>query len=187
MKLTADYYQHDDVVAIARDLVGKVLCTNIAGKSCKGIITETEAYNGRTDKASHAYDGRRTKRTEVMYAAGGRSYVYLCYGIHNLFNIVTNKEGLADAVLIRGLEPLEGVAEMIQRRSPLKDERNISSGPGTLTIAMGIDREQNNLDLQGDIIWLEDHKLTYAIDQSARIGIDYAGEDAKLPWRFKKR
>ena len=119
-KLQADFYQREDVLLISRELLGKVLCTNFYGKLTSGIIVETEAYAGVTDKASHAYGGRRTKRTETMYASGGTAYVYLCYGIHHLFNIVTNKENIPHAVLIRSIQPRDGIEIMLQRRNKKK-------------------------------------------------------------------
>ena len=123
-KLSADFYQRDDVLLISRELLGKVLCTNFHNKLTSGIIVETEAYAGITDKASHAYGGKRTKRTETMYASGGCAYVYLCYGMHHLFNIVTNKENIPHAVLIRAIQPLDGINIMLQRRNMKKFVRN---------------------------------------------------------------
>ena len=184
MKLNRDYYQHDDVVAIARDLIGKTLCTYISGQLCKGVIVETEAYNGRIDKASHSFGGLRSKRTEVMYGPPGISYVYLCYGIHNMFNVVTNEEGLADAVLIRGLKPHEGIEFMMGRRGFQNNHKRLSSGPGTLSTAMGIDRSHYGEDLCGATIWVEDYGITPNIEVTKRVGIEYAGSDSLLPWRF---
>lgn len=107
-KLERSFYEQDDVVGISKALVGKVLCTNIENIYTAGMIVETEAYNGRKDRACHAYPDVRTKRTATLYGNPGVAYVYLCYGIHHLFNIVTNEEGLADAVLVRAVQPLEG-------------------------------------------------------------------------------
>ena len=131
-KLTRDFYLQEDVVKISRELLGKVLCTKFNGKFTSGIITETEAYAGIPDKASHAYNGRRTKRTEVMYGMGGTAYVYLCYGIHHLFNIVTNKKDIPHAVLIRAVKPLDGIDLILKRRNQKKLTEKISSGPGTV-------------------------------------------------------
>src|SRR5688572_7863163 len=103
MKLKRDFYTREDVVLVAKELLGKVLCTKWNGKTTSGIITETEAYEGITDRASHAYRGRRTERTEIMYSEGGTAYVYLCYGMHHLFNVVTNKKDIPHAVLIRAV------------------------------------------------------------------------------------
>lgn len=185
-KLSNTYFQNDDVVFLAKDLLGKLLVTKIDDEITAGIITETEAYNGRTDKACHAYNNKRTPRTSVMYKSGGLAYVYLCYGIHNLFNIVTNSEGLADAVLIRAVEPLKGHKTMLKRRSLTKIEPRLSSGPGSMSKALGINRTHNGISLVGEDIWLE-HYTSFEdkdIIQTTRIGIDYAEEDAFLPWRF---
>lgn len=181
-----EFYERDDVVSIARELVGKVLCTDIDGAVCKGIIVETEAYHGRMDRACHAFN-KRTARTEVMYGPGGTAYVYLCYGIHNLFNIVTNSKGVADAVLVRALEPLEGLAHMLKRRKMEKAVPALTAGPGSLSKAMGIDRGHYGSDLFGPPVWIEDHGIRYASSEivaGPRIGVDYAGDDALLPWRF---
>jgi len=149
------------------------------------IIVETEAYS-HTEKGCHAYNNRMTTRNEVMFNEGGHAYVYLCYGIHYLFNVVTNKNGIGDAVLIRALEPLKGV-DIMMKRTGVKEPARITSGPGKLTKAMGIDRGLNGKSLLGREVWIEenDARLTGAsIQASPRIGIDYAGKDAELPWRF---
>ena len=137
-KLQADFYQREDDLLISRELLGKVLYTNFHGELTSGIIVETEAYAGTTDKASHAYGGRRTKRTKIMYSPGGYAYVYLCYGIHHLFNIVTNKENIPHAVLIRAIQPRDGIEIMLQRRNKKKVDHSLTSGPGSLTRALGI-------------------------------------------------
>lgn len=184
-KLPREFYTRPDVVEVARDLVGKVLVTNIDNQLCRAMIVETEAYNGRTDRACHAFN-KRTARTEVMYGPGGVAYVYLCYGIHNLFNIVTNEEGLADAVLIRAVQPLEGTEVMLQRRNMTEAKPKLSSGPGILTTALGINRSHNGISLTGKMVWLEENEMTQKaqIKKSKRIGVEYAGQDALLPWRF---
>jgi len=185
-KLNASYFQQSDVVFLARDLIGKTLCTRIDGVETGGIITETEAYAGVTDKASHAYGGRRTARTETMYSAGGVSYVYLCYGIHRLFNIVTNVEDVPHAVLIRAIYPTRGLPEIIKRRgAPLSSK--LCTGPGKVTQALGIDLIHNQVSLSGPDIWIVDEKLGVSAQDivcGPRIGVDYAGEDAQLPYRF---
>lgn len=186
-KIPRSFYERDDVVNISKELIGKVLCTNIDGMFTAGKIVETEAYNGRTDRACHAYPDVRTKRTETLYENPGIAYVYLCYGIHHLFNIVTNKEGYADAVLIRAVEPLEGEGCMVERRGKEKGKPVISNGPGKLSQALGITTEYDKTDLLGDRIWIEDRSLEipqHSIKSSERIGVDYAEEDAALPWRF---
>lgn len=186
MKLPLSFYQRSDVVKIARELLGKVLYTNTNGIITGGTIVETEAYSWK-ERGCHAFGARKTQRNAVMFGQGGHAYVYLCYGMHNLFNIVTNKEGVADAVLIRALEPVEGVAEMKLRRHGIRNEFHLTSGPGKLTKALGIDRKWNGKFLLDDEVWIEQGTLKITgqkIEASPRIGIDYAGEDAKLPWRF---
>lgn len=186
-KLSSSFYDRTDVVQISKDLIGKVLCSKTDGILTAGKIVETEAYDGRKDKACHAYRNTRTKRTEVMYGPPGRAYIYLCYGIHHLFNVVTNQEGLADAVLIRALEPLDGKEWMVERRGREHLKPVITNGPGKMSQAMGITTDQNEIDLLGDRIWIEDREIPVTpedIVASKRIGVDYAGEDAELPWRF---
>lgn len=187
MKLPFSYYQNQDVLFLAKDLLGKVLFTDIDGKITAGIIVETEAYFGIHDKASHSYGGKRTDRTEIMYAQGGISYVYLCYGIHHLFNIVTSVENEPHAVLIRAVEPLIGQEIMELRRNMPSTKSAISSGPGSAAKALGIDRFFNKKELTGEEIWLEDQNIRYNSDDivsTPRIGVAYAQEDAFLPWRF---
>jgi DNA-3-methyladenine glycosylase len=185
--LPYSYYLNQDVLFLAKDLLGKVLYTQINGEITAGIITETEAYFGINDKASHAYGGRRTHRTETLYSEGGISYVYLCYGLHHLFNVVSSVENDPHAVLIRGIEPFIGIEIMEKRRNMPATRSTISSGPGSAAKAMGIDRSFNKKTLTGEEIWIEDHGVRYKKDQIAatpRIGVAYAGEDAFLPWRF---
>lgn len=187
MKLGIDYYRNADVVNTSKDLVGKVLCSNVDGTFTSGIITETEAYNGVEDKACHAYDGRRTKRTETMYQPGGIAYVYLCYGIHHLFNIVVGRENEPKATLIRGIRPLEGIDVILDRRGKLKIDKTTSAGPGTASQALGITTKLNATDLQSDLIWIEDRNIEVPeneVQVGPRIGVDYAGSDALLPYRF---
>lgn len=163
------------------------LCSFIDETLVCGIITETEAYKGPEDRACHAYNNLRTKRTEVMFHNGGICYVYLCYGIHSLLNVVTNKEGIPHAVLIRALEPLLGQEMMEKRRGT---SRNLTQGPGCVTSALGIGLEHNGLSLKDKPIWIEkslQHESQMReskIVASCRIGVDYAGKDALLPWRF---
>ncbi|MDZ7716864.1 MAG: DNA-3-methyladenine glycosylase [Balneolaceae bacterium] len=187
-KLPLEFYQRSDVVQISQELLGKVLCTNIGGELTSGIITETEAYCGRGDKACHANNNTRTNRTEIMYRAGGNAYVYLCYGIHHLFNVVTNKKDLADAILIRAIEPVDGIETILERRGFDESEPKLTAGPGRMTQALGITTNiHDGTDLLGDIIWIEDRNISLAktdITATKRIGVDYAGEDANLPWRF---
>jgi len=186
MKLADSFYQRTNVVMIARELLGKVLFTNVNGIVTGGMIVETEAYSWK-EKGCHAYGPKKTARNAVMFEAGGHTYVYLCYGMHYLFNIVTNQPDIPEAVLIRAVEPVHGVEEMYLRRGTLKNGFHLTSGPGKLTKAMGIDRKLNGKFLQGSEVWVEDrgHGISKRnIIASPRIGIDYAGEDALLPWRF---
>lgn len=185
MKLDRDFYQRDDVVEISRELLGKVLVTRVGGVFTSGIIVETEAYSWR-ERGSHAYGAKHTPRTSVMFRAGGHAYVYLCYGMHHLFNVVTNREGVAEAVLVRALEPLEGIPAMMARRGGKVRFNHLTSGPGKLTRSLGIDRTLNGKLLSDNEIWIEEGRRLSAgqVEVSRRIGIDYAGEDALLPWRF---
>ncbi|SIS69649.1 DNA-3-methyladenine glycosylase [Chryseobacterium ureilyticum] len=187
MKLPLSYYSNQDVLFLAKDLLGKVIFTEIDGNITAGIIVETEAYFGIQDKASHAYGGRRTDRTETLYNHGGISYVYLCYGIHHLFNVVTSVENDPHAVLIRAIEPLIGKEIMESRRNMPASKAAISSGPGSAAKALGIDRTFNQKDLSGSEIWIENHNTQCSLDKiesGPRVGVAYAGEDALLPWRF---
>lgn len=186
MKLSLAFYRRDPVHQIARDLLGKVLYTFVNGEITAGIIVETEAYS-QEEMACHAYGGKITKRTEPMFMEGGISYIYLIYGMYELFNVVTGPAGRAEAVLIRALQPLENIRVMGKRRNMDTSKKEISSGPGRLSMAMGISRKLNGMPLTGDNIWIEDSGII--IDKSSvvntkRIGVDYAGEDAILPWRF---
>ncbi|WP_291879456.1 DNA-3-methyladenine glycosylase [Chryseobacterium sp.] len=187
LKLPLSYYLNQDVLFLAKDLLGKVLFTEINGDITAGIIVETEAYFGVVDKASHAYGGRRTERTETLYSQGGISYVYLCYGIHHLFNVVTSVDGEPHAVLVRAIEPLVGQEIMELRRNMPAEKAAISSGPGSAAKALGIDRSFNKKDLTENEIWVEDHGIRYTSEDiiaGPRIGVAYAQEDALLPWRF---
>lgn len=187
MQLTQDYFLQDDVLFLAKDLLGKYLFTLIDGQIAGGIITETEAYKGTTDRASHAYGGRRTKRNEMMYHAGGVAYVYQCYGIHYLLNFVTNDTDIPDAILIRGIFPTHGCELMQLRTRKTRVSADISNGPGKVSKALGITKSHNGLSLTSDTIWVEDRNLIIpdsAIQTTPRIGVDYAGNDAKLPYRF---
>lgn len=187
MKLTIGFYQRKNVVTIAKELLGKQLVSKVNGTVTAGIIVETEAYSWK-ERGCHAYGGKKTLRNATMFEEGGCCYVYLCYGMYNLFNIVTNKENKAEAVLIRALEPTVGIEVMRDRRK-VKNDKQLTSGPGKLTMALGITRKQNGIWLQDDEVWIEDgpkvSSKEYSIDK--RIGIDYAGEDADLPWRFYLR
>ena len=140
------FYLNDDVNKVAKMLLGKRLVTNF-GSITSGIIVETEAYKGQNDKASHAYNMKRTRRTSPMFFDGGISYIYLCYGIHNLFNVVTNKQNFPDAVLVRAIEPQEGIEVMLKRRKLSKLGYNLTSGPGILSKALGITTQSSRKEL----------------------------------------
>ena len=190
LKLPLDFYLRDDVVGVAKDLLGKVLCSRIDGEITKAVITETEAYAGIGDKASHAYGDRRTNRTEPMYARGGRAYVYLCYGIHHLFNVVVGEVNEPLAVLVRAGAPIEGIALMRSRRGKSADDKLILGGPGTLTQALGIRTDMTGTSLLEDRLWIEDHGSDVSHERivvGPRVGIDYAQEDAERPYRFRLR
>lgn len=185
--LGPSFYLRDDVLAISRELLGKLLCTRVRGATTRAVITETEAYAGIGDRASHAYGGRRTQRTEPMFGPGGTAYVYLCYGIHHLFNVVTAEAGTPHAILVRAGQPLDGVALMKRRRGRSATAKSLLAGPGSLAKALGITTRLTGSSLTGNRIWIEDHGIKVApstVVAGPRIGVDYAGEDAKLPWRF---
>ncbi|MBV4356317.1 DNA-3-methyladenine glycosylase [Pinibacter aurantiacus] len=189
-KLDKAFYEREDVVKIAKQLIGKVLVTNFDGVITSGRIVETEAYNGAVDKASHAYNNRRTKRTEIMFGEGGNAYVYLCYGIHHLFNVVTNIKDVPHAVLIRAVEPLEGIDTMLERMKKTKLDFSIGRGPGNVSKALGIATHHTGNTLFGKDIYIADDGVkipTKNIIASPRIGVDYAAEDAALPYRFYLR
>jgi DNA-3-methyladenine glycosylase len=186
VKLARARYTRADVVAVARRLLGSLLVAPARdGRRVSGIIVETEAYRGPEDRASHAYGGRRTRRTETMYAPGGTAYVYFVYGMYHQFNVVTNVAEVPHAVLVRALEPVEGV-ELMRRRRGGAAPLDLTSGPGKLCIALGIDRRLDGADLLGDRIWLEAGRRVRptAIAAGPRVGIDYALEWAARPWRF---
>lgn len=186
MKLSEKYYRNEDVVFLAKDLLGKLLMTEIDGIRTAGIITETEAYS-ETEKGCHAYNRRKTERTKIMFEAGGLSYVYFCYGMHHLFNVVTGKKDTAQAVLIRAIQPTIGVEEILRRRKKENPEKNLCKGPGKVCQALGITRAHYGLHLTDAKIWIETTTLKITDEQiqaTPRIGIDYAEEDRHLPWWF---
>lgn len=182
--LSRSFYLHENVALTAKKLLGKVLITNIQGKRTSGIIVETEAYSYK-ERGCHAFNGKMTERNKIMFGKGGFAYVYLCYGVHQLFNVVTNKQNKPEAVLVRALQPLEGTEWMTQRMQTDSLTR-ITSGPGKLTKALGIDRTLNGKDLiTSEVCIGEGVKVNNKqIVTATRIGIDYAGPDAKLLWRF---
>ena len=186
-KLTIDFYERADVLLIARELLGKIIITHINGQLTSGRIVETEAYAGVNDKASHAFNGKRTARNEHMYAQAGTAYVYICYGIHQLFNIVTNDRETPHAILVRAVAPLEGVDTMLQRTGKVTPVYTLTKGPGNVGKALGITKEYSGANLMGDVIYIADDGYRVAetaIGISARIGVLYAAQDAFLPYRF---
>lgn len=187
MKLALSYYLDSDVVGISKNLLGKYLFTCIDSVVTGGYIVETEAYNGIIDKASHSFGNRITSRTKTMFMEGGIAYVYLCYGIHEMFNIVTSVEGQPHAILVRAINPTEGIEAMQVRRNMPVVKPNITAGPGSVAKALGINRDINAISLQSETIWIEDRGLKFTdeeINIGPRIGVSYAGDDAFLPYRF---
>jgi len=186
-KLNIDFYTRKNVVTIAKDLLGKLLVTNFDGVHTAARIVETEAYNGAIDKASHAFGNRRTQRTEVMFANGGVAYVYLCYGMHHLFNVVTNAAEIPHAVLIRAAEPIVGMDAMLKRTKKIKLDFTITKGPGNVSKALGISTLQTGKSLLNDEMFIADDGYVFNkknIITTPRIGVIYAEEDALLPYRF---
>jgi DNA-3-methyladenine glycosylase len=185
-KLGISFYKRPDVVQIARELLGKVLVTQFDGEKTSGRIVETEAYAGSHDRASHAFRGK-TPRTEVMFGEGGRAYVYLCYGIHQMFNIVTNINGIPHAILLRAVEPVEGIDIMLRRTGKKHLDQTLTRGPGNVGKAFGFHTSQCGSLLTSEEIYIGDDKFKLTDDMigiSPRIGVAYAGEDALLPYRF---
>jgi DNA-3-methyladenine glycosylase len=185
-RLPRGFYTRGDTLALARELLGKLLVVPApTGERVSGRIVEVEAYCGVGDRASHAYGGRRTPRTETMYREGGAAYVYFVYGMHHQFNVVTGPEGVPHAVLVRAVEPAEGVGWM-RRRRPARAERELTNGPGKLCQALGIERSYNGADLLDSRVWIEDAGASPSDEEvaaGARIGVAYAGADALQPWR----
>jgi DNA-3-methyladenine glycosylase len=187
MKLPQEFYERNDVVTISRELLGKYLFTDIDGAVTGGYIVETEAYNGIIDRASHSFGNRLTPRTKTMYMQGGIAYVYLCYGIHEMFNVVTSVEGQPHAILIRAIQPTDGVDIMQFRRKMKEVKPTITMGPGSVAQALGISRKINAISLQSDTLWIEDRGMVIPPENIAavpRVGVAYAKEDALLPYRF---
>lgn len=186
-KLPINFYKNFDTVSIAKELIGKTLCTNINSQKTSGIIIETEAYYGASDKACHAFNYKLTSRTKTMFETGGIAYIYLCYGIHHLFNVVTNVKNEPHAVLIRAIKVVDGFETMSERLKKNIKSNDFINGPGKLTKALGINTSFDKTSLVSDIIWIEDcgiSKNEIQISANTRIGVEYAGEDAKLLYRF---
>ena len=186
-KLNKSFYCSNNILDIAQSLLGKILYTNFSNKLTGGMIVEVEAYLGATDKACHSYNNKRTKRTEAMFESGGISYVYLCYGMHYLFNVVVGEKNNPCAILIRAIEPIDGIKMMLKRRNLNQLKNNLTNGPGKLTRSLGITNKLNKQSLIDTLVWIEDYNIKIMkkdILSSSRIGVDYAGQDAKLPYRF---
>jgi len=189
------FYRRENVVVVAQELLGKMLFSQFDGVLTGGIILETEAYAGVIDRASHAFGNRRTARTEVMYSQGGTAYVYLCYGVHSLFNVVTNKKDVPHAVLIRAIKPVVGTDTMLRRSGKKSVDKAFGNGPGKISKILGIHFSYSGMDLtkkptgiSGQGIWLEDEGRTVLPEKiitGPRIGVEYAGKDALLPYRFR--
>ncbi|MBA2249594.1 MAG: DNA-3-methyladenine glycosylase [Chitinophagaceae bacterium] len=189
-KLPLHFYDRKDVVHIARELIGKIIVTKFGGIITSGRIAETEAYIALTDKASHSFGGRRTSRNEHMYAAPGTAYVYICYGMHQMLNVVTNAKDIPDAILIRAIEPIEGIETMLQRAGKTKADFTLTKGPGNVGKALGIFKDHSGTILSGDEIYIAEDRYKIKKDEigvSARIGVESAGADALLPYRFYLR
>jgi DNA-3-methyladenine glycosylase len=186
-KIPLSFYKRKDVVLIAKELIGKIIITHFDGKLTSARIVETEAYVGHIDKASHAFGGKRTARNEHMYAAAGTAYVYICYGLHHMMNIVTNDKNIPDAVLIRAVEPIDGIETMAKRTGKKANDKTITRGPGNVGKALGIFKHHSGNYLLGNEIYLADDNSKIPeenIGISARIGVESAGKDALLPYRF---
>jgi len=189
-RLSKKFYLRNDVVQISKELLGKVLCTQFESQLASGIIVETEAYRAPDDKACHAYLNKYTERTKVMFEAGGVAYIYLCYGIHHLFNVVTGEKGNAHAILVRAIEPLDNVELMPSRRNFTKVKSQLTAGPGVMSKALGITKKLTGVTLlqKSSPIWIEDRAIEIpdtAIIASPRVGIPYAEECIEWPWRFR--
>ena len=186
-KLGIEFYNRENAVLIARQLIGKIITTNINGIITSGRIVETEAYMGITDKASHAFGGRRTPRNDHIYGAPATSYVYICYGIHHLFNVVTNSKDVPHAILIRAIEPIQGINDMLIRTGKQNLDNTLTRGPGNAAKALGINKLHSGYNLLSELIFISEDDFMFPegkILSSPRIGVDYAAEDAALPYRF---
>jgi len=187
LDLPQEYYLNTNTLFLAKDILGKKLCTHINGNYTAGIIVETEAYCGTNDMACHGRHGHRTPRNKTLFAQGGVFYVYICYGIHHLLNIVTHNENEPHAILIRALMPIEGIEIMLDRRKKSKVDYTITKGPGALTQALGITSYYDAIPCNSDTIWLENTAITYKdedIFNGPRVGVSNCGNDAILPYRY---
>lgn len=190
MKLDRDFYKRD-TLTVAKELLGKIIVHKVDNQIYKGIIVETEGYLGINDKACHSYGGKRTKKIETMYGKAGLAYVYIIYGIYNCFNITTVDEGIPEAVLIRGVEPISNINIIAKNRFNKKynelssyERKNITNGPGKFAMAFEIDRSHDGIDLTEDSIYILDNDMEIDIVETTRIGIDYGEEARFFNYRF---
>ncbi|MFN0276025.1 MAG: DNA-3-methyladenine glycosylase [Chitinophagales bacterium] len=187
MKLEKEFYTRTDTVKIAKELLGKKLVSNFSGKITSGIICETEAYCGTEDRGCHAYNGRFTERTRIMYAEGGVAYVYLCYGVHSLFNVITHAEKKPHAVLIRAIEPADGKQTILKRRNKKSADFRLGAGPGLVSACLGFTTKHTGISLLSDTIWIESAENIQEknIIKSPRVGMNFEGKYKLIPWRFR--
>ena len=187
--LPQSYYQRSDILMLSRDLLGKIIISRINGETTAGRIVETEAYRAPEDRGSHAYGNKKTQRTETVFRKGGHTYIYLCYGIHHLCNVVSGGEGIAHAILIRAIEPIDGIEVMHKRRGIKKPDYNLTNGPGKWTQAMGITTSSNNIKYYAKKSPIQIHDADpipeSEIISSPRVGIAYAQAWAHMPWRYR--
>lgn len=183
--LNRDFYLRD-ANRVAPELLGCLLVSESPEGRCAGIIVEVEAYKGDCDKGAHSFKNKRTPRTEIQFGPGGYAYIFKIYGMYDCFNIVTNKEGIPDVVLVRALEPVEGIALMEKRRGSKNGSRGLCSGPGKLCQALGISGADYGADLCASRIYVEGSETAdkKSILVSPRVNIDYAQECAEFPWRY---
>ncbi len=186
-KLKKSFYTGTDTLHIAKLLLGKTLVSQFEGQRTAGIICETEAYCGTIDRGCHAYNGRFTPRTEIMFTEGGVTYVYLCYGVHFLFNVVTHQQNEPHAVLIRAIEPTEGIEIMLKRRKLASMFKGLAAGPGLVAQCLGFTTKHSGLSLEGNNIWIDDAEpiAPKNIIASARVGMNFEGPYKLIPWRFR--
>ena len=187
MKLEKEFYTRTDTIKIAKELLGKKLVSNFGGNITSGIICETEAYCGTKDRGCHAYNGRFTDRTKIMYAVGGVVYVYLCYGVHYLFNVITHIEGEPHAVLIRAIAVQDGLQTILKRRNKTSPDAGLGAGPGLVSACLGFTTKHTGLSLSGNKVWIEDAERIPEknIIKSARVGMTFEGKYKRIPWRFR--